>query len=356
MIRLLARSVRSAVLHPGHAVLLVALLVACTSEREVPENIVLGVNFVGMVVSDLDASSALYQRAADLAPVADDAPDFEQLLIALSGGSVAAVDTRMLVGINAQLRLMAFQADGDMPDSPPVPVNGPGIAHVCYQVAASTQAYQRFLDGGASSIGAREMVTLNARNPVQYAYAHDPDGILIEVEHVDVDRLEASRRPPHRYRVRHVSLATPDMDRAVAFYAQLLAQPEPRRIGNWFGIGGDKFDQVSGLRDTRIEMAWFQTRNLELEIVEYRSHPPQVPASSRSLSALGYNMIVFEVADISSARARVLAAGGEVLGDPRPLDGGEVLFARDPDGNLLGFQRLPATALASSRNFEGNGT
>ena len=236
-----------------------------------------------------------------------------------------------------------------------VPVNGPGIAHVCYQVNKTTGAYQTFLDSGARALGSVAMVQLSERNPVEYAYALDSDGIMFEVEHVDVSQLDLEQPPANDYRIRHVSLASPDIDSLVAFYGVLLGDQDARRIGRWLKLSGDKADQVSGLPGTELEMAWYQTRNLELEIVQYHSHPTERPANPRPLNAPGYNMIVFEVADLQAARESLLAAGGTTVTDVAPMDGGSIFFGRDPDGNLLGFQTTPPDAVVSSQNFDGNG-
>ena len=49
------------------------------------------------------------------------------------------------------------------------------------------------------------------------------------------------------------------------------------------------------------------------------------------------------------------AAGGVIASEVGAMDGGEIFFVRDPDGNLLGFQKVPASAPVSSMNFVDNG-
>ena len=44
-----------------------------------------------------------------------------------------------------------------------------------------------------------------------------------------------------------------------------------------------------------------------------------------------------------------------VAAERAPLDGGEIIFGRDPDDNLIGLQTAPTDALVSSRNFKNNG-
>ena len=120
-------------------------------------------------------------------------------------------------------------------------------------------------------------------------------------------------------------------------------------------LSGEMVDDVSGIPGAKIEMAWFQLRNLELEIIQY--HEPETPPLSepRPFDALGYNMIVFDVTDLTAAREKLIAAGGEVVLETQSLQGGQIFFGRDPDGNLIGFQTLPADSPYSSKQFKDNG-
>ncbi|TQV67703.1 VOC family protein [Exilibacterium tricleocarpae] len=338
--------------------LLAALsLGACTGSPEPAETIFRGINYVGVSVSDLDRSSAFYGDVADLQHVEDSALSDVSVIDALAGREGIRASTRLMKSSNAQLRFMQFEnRSAAAKEASRIEVYGPGIAHLCFQVAQKTKTYERFLAAGATPIGARDMAQVNPARPVYYAYVYDADELIVEIEHVDIAALELDTPPENDYRIRHISLATPDIDRAVSFYSRLLDQKKPRRVGNLFSLSGDEFDKVSGLPGTKLEFAWFQVRNLELEIIQYHSHPTELPAEPRPVDALGYNMIVFDVTDLAAAREKLVAAGGTVVSEAEPLDGGQVLFGRDPDGNLLGFQVVTADAVFSSQNFTGDGT
>jgi len=218
------------------------------------------------------------------------------------------------------------------------------------------QAYQQFLKHGATTIGDPNMVQLSHKNPVQYAYARDLDQTMFEVEHVDVDKLDRATPPKHDYRIRHVALATPDFGRTIKFYSHLLEQEKPRILGNFFTLSGKKFDQISGLKDSELKMAFFHIRNMELEIAQYVSHPTDVSKSPRPIDALGYNMIVFDVTNLALVKQRLIAAGGSIVTDVHSLDNGQLFFGRDPDGNLLGFQTLEESSVYSAKNFKDDGS
>lgn len=316
-----------------------------------------GVNFVGVSVSNMDRSVALYNKSVDLTAVKAETVANSPALDKFAGRPGVQAETQIMKSVNAQLVLMEFAKEPGHEHEPnSMQVYGPGIAHVCYQVNSETRAYQNFLEGGASHIGDREMVQLNERNPVEYAYARDQDGTIFEVEHVDFTKIDRPDPPKHHYRIRHVSLATSDMDRLVDFYSILFQQLKPRRAGNLLAMSNEKIDRVSGETDSKIEMAWFQIRNLELELIQYHSHPVEGLAKPKAVDALGYNMIVLEVEDLAAARARFEQAGGEIVSEVESLLGGDVLFGRDPDGNLIGMQVAGAGNVISSQNFVDNGT
>jgi catechol 2,3-dioxygenase-like lactoylglutathione lyase family enzyme len=337
------------------------LLSSCswfTSPPSRAENpVIRGVDYIGMTVSDIDKSSELYALATDLQSVEKTEFNTHPVIDTLAGKKGVQASAHLMKSVNAQLRLMEFKNPSEVAKATPyLRVYGPGIAHVCYQVAKKTRTYETFLENGGTHIGDPEMVHLNPKNPVYYAYAHDHDNILFEVEHVDVEALNLPAPPKNDYRIRHVSLATSDMDRLVEFYSTLLETQNPRRAGTLINLSGEKLDKVSGEPGSEIEMAWFQVRNIELEIIQYHSPKATALETPRPFDSLGYNSIVFDVADMQVAKTLFLKAGGIVISEPQSMDEGQIMFGHDPDGNLLGFQVISSNSPLSSQNFQDNGT
>ncbi len=322
-----------------------------------PDPVIRGVSYIGVTVDDLDAAEAYYRDSVSAETLDDSSLAAGNALASLPGAGDGAIETRLLRRTNTQLRLMAFTGRSrEGAAASAVPVQGPGIAHICFQVAQETNVYARILAAGATPIGHEDLVQLNDENPVRYGYVTDPSGIITEIEEVDLAALALPEPPRNDYRVRHVSLATPDLDRMIDFYSAFLGGQEPRHVGWLRAVSGETIDMVSGLAGSELEMAWFQLRNLEIEIFQYHSHPTERPSEPRPLDAPGYNMIVFDVSDIDAARERLVDAGGEIVTEAAPLDGGEIIFGRDPDGNLIGLQTLPADSVFSAQNFPDNGT
>ncbi|MEO0467137.1 MAG: VOC family protein [Pseudomonadota bacterium] len=338
------------------ALALASTLVACGSEpKALPEGaVVKGVNFVGIAVADLDAATEFYQAGTDLEIVDEASVTGSSALDTLARRTGVAVETRMLRTVNAQINLMSFAEPTE--DWEAVPVQGPGIMHVCFQVDQNTQSYQKFLAAGGEFLGEEELVQLNPRNPVYYGYFEDLDGSIIEIEHVDIEALNLDSPPPHQYRMRHFAFTTPDVDRLAAFYSVLLEQPDPRRVGGRNGFASERVDAITGLKGSTIRMAWFQVRNLELEITSLVSHPTTLPEPKRPVDAPGLNMVVFDVDDLDAAVELFQTAGGTIETDVEDFHGAPTVFGRDPDGNIIGLQAAATDAVVSSRNFSGNGT
>lgn len=338
------------------ACLSMAALVGCSPGESGREDnpVVRGVHYVGVTVSDMDRSKSFYREVADLHEVDGVELHNHTVIEQLLGRSELSISTEVMKSVNAQLRLIEFDEPSPAAkNSRPVDVFGPGIAHLCFQVHDKTETYQKFLAAGGVHIGAREMWK-NPKTQVSYAYGHDLDNAIVEIEHVDVAALNLDHPPKNDRRIRHISLATPDIDRAVDFYAHLLQEKMPRRTG-WFNPSGEAVDMVTGQADSELKFAWFQVRNLELEIIQYVSHPTKTPVNPRPIDALGYNMVMFDVTDLALLRERLLAAGGSIVSEDNTLDGHPVLFARDPDGNLIGFQKLPDESPLSANKFLDNG-
>ena len=327
------------------------------SER--PDDAVIkGVNYVLVTVNNLDQATALFadvtslemvdERKVESFPASDKLLDRDSFL----------AKSRLMRSSNAQLRFIQFEdADPSRRAYSKVEVQGPGMAHVAFQVNKDTGAYAKFLAAGAKPVnGTPNMTTLNPDNPVEYAYAYDANRTMYEFEHVDIAKLDLPKPPKNNYRIRHVALATPDFDRIVQFYSVLLEQEQPRRLGRILNLQGVAFDSVSGLPDTKLKMAFFQVRNMELEIAQYTSHPTMLPADPRPLDAPGFSMIVFEVTDMDAAKQLLVSAGGTIVSEAAPWEDGQIMIARDLDGNLLGFQKIPQASVFSSQNFDGDGT
>lgn len=342
-----------------HALLVLASIVLAACSLPNPpvqstvvsdEPLVRGVSYVGISVSDLDRSATFYSAATSMTEVNRSRIAENQAVNRIAARTNVVAETRLLRGGNAQIRLMQFKDASPLArQTAPMAVQGPGITHICHQSPAGKPLYPRFVAAGAVPVTrGGQPIRLVPSVPWRYIYARDTDGVMFENEIV-----EAEPPPPFDHRVSHVAIATTDIERAVSFYNTLLGrQPRERR----FNLARPTLDEVSDLDNVKLNVAWYTIGNLELEVWQYLSPAPAPRTTPRPIDALGYNMIVFDVTDVVAASARLAKAGGKLEGQPVIMDGGRVVFGRDPDGNLIGLQSVAQSSIFSTSDFENRET
>ena len=294
---------------------------------------VTGMHHVGLSVSDLQRAVGFYVSATGLAADAVRQSNSEPWS-SLSEHGDAPVNTTALKGPNLSIEL-AELATG--PSEPLIPVEGPGITHLCFQSPAGSELYRAFVAAGASEVSREAPVDLGGYG-VRYGYARDPDGTMFEVEQLD--------DPPFDDPVwiAHVALVSPDIDRLVEFYEQFFGVSPYRRANK---LVGPRIDEVTGLDDVRIRAAWFNVGNAILELWEYVHPATPPPEGPRPFDAAGVNRFVFEVDDLDAGITRLADLGVEMLAPPAGRADGREVYARDPDGNLFGIVEFPTGSAAS---------
>jgi glyoxylase I family protein len=109
--------------------------------------------------------------------------------------------------------------------------------------------------------------------------------------------------------VHHLALRVADVERALAFYADVLGLTERRRLEE---------------PDGRLRSAWLQTGTLVLMLEqELRGSGPEIGSG---------HVLAFAVGDLSAWEARLATAGVAI--DDRTA---HTLFVRDPDGHRVGL-------------------
>ena len=125
----------------------VALITSCGPSQTPPapaDPVINGVNYVGVTVSDLERATAFYSEIMDLETVASDPFTTTPDMAPLAGAPQRSAQTRMLRSVNAQFRLMQFDDVANVSQAPALPVQGPGIAHLCFQGSwLGSQRYER---------------------------------------------------------------------------------------------------------------------------------------------------------------------------------------------------------------------
>lgn len=152
-------------------------------------------------------------------------------------------------------------------------------------------------------------------------------------------------------RYAHTNLVARDWRRLARFYEDVFGcrpvPPQRAQSGRWLEEGtGVAGARLEGLH---LRLPGHGEKGPTLEIYRY---DPVVPAARSTANQPGLRHLAFEVADVETALAAILEAGGSAVGR---ISGAEVpgvgrltfVYAADPEGNLLEIQRWildPSTA------------
>lgn len=294
---------------------------------------IVGVNHVGLSVVDLEKSAKFFRDTMGLETV-QTASKIDPFL--RSAGLAGQKDGRSttLVGPNSFLKLMEFENRQAGVDGAVMPVQGPGITHICFQAPKSKP-----LDGKAVQNGATWVSSSNAMVDLRgvgfmYGYLRDPSGLMFEVEHAPEPKFDVD------VWMGHVAIATHDLTGTLAFYEKVLGIKPYRRVDN---ISGPTFDLVGGVENAKIHGAWFRVAPFyNLEFWEYVSPRTEASDGPTPLNKVGYNVVALETTDIEADFARLNAAGVPLETDIVKVDGGRSIFLRDLDGNLLSLTEFEA--------------
>ena len=147
-------------------------------------------------------------------------------------------------------------------------------------------------------------------------------------------------------RMDNVGIVVEDLDAAIEFFTELGLELEGRAP-----VEGDWADGVTGLRDTRVEIAMMRTPDGHSRLEMSRFVAPPVVADHRSapVNALGYLRVMFTVEDIDDTLTRLGKRGAKLVGEVVQYeDMYRLCYIRGPEGILIGLaQQLgPQTSRA----------
>lgn len=138
--------------------------------------------------------------------------------------------------------------------------------------------------------------------------------------------------------VHHISLATADLDRMLAFYRDLLGLSEMFNLP--LKKGDLPFETVVGLKDVEGRVAYLRTKNVLIEIFQYTNPSPE-SQTSRPPCDVGIRHICFDVTDIFPEYERLVAAGMTFVSEPQEFRVKvRSAYLYDPDGNFVELQEI----------------
>lgn len=138
--------------------------------------------------------------------------------------------------------------------------------------------------------------------------------------------------------IHHTAISTPDLERALAFYRDLLGF-ELILNAAW-PKGAELMDRITGLRDSASKFAMLRKGNALLELFEYESPVPKTGDPERPVNDHGITHMCLDVNDLDFEYERLKAAGMRFHSPPVDLGASRCVYGRDPDGNVLELLEL----------------
>ncbi len=134
-------------------------------------------------------------------------------------------------------------------------------------------------------------------------------------------------------RLNHVGVATPSLDRSIAFYIEVM--------------GAEVVHPPFDLPEQGVRVCFVDTPNTQIELIEPLGEASPIRAFLAKNPAGGQHHVCYEVPDIHDAKGWFESKGATVLGEPRIGAHGTPIFfvhPRDMGGVLTEIMESPKEA------------
>lgn len=314
---------------------------------------IFAINHIGITVRNLDQMLDFYQgitgfKILDRQEVSAD-PAVDRLL----GMKEVAYKKVVLQAPNLIFELTEFTPLQDtlIDDMPP---EGPGMTHTCFQSPSWDSGYDKFIGKGLRPLSKGDHPIDLGGYGVTYAYAHDPEGNMVELEQIDQAVLTKAGRDStvlvhHPLWMTQVALMSPDVDRLADFYENLLSRTADRRASY---KNNPKLDSIANRDSMEIKAVWIKMDGPAkmMELMQYVS-PKTGPTKSQKPTDLGYHFS-YETQNIQGEYLRMQKEGVELISEPQDMGEYLAFYARDVDGNLFAVRQIKdAESPLASKNF-----
>jgi catechol 2,3-dioxygenase-like lactoylglutathione lyase family enzyme len=136
-------------------------------------------------------------------------------------------------------------------------------------------------------------------------------------------------------RMDNVLIVVDDLEAAKAFFAAIGLELEGEAT-----VEGPLVGNLIGLKDVRATLAMMRTPdgNGRIELDKFHTPDPiRFGPVNAPLNTLGLYRVMFEVDDIDSVVARLLAHGAELIGEMQYEDTYRLAYIRGPEGIIVGL-------------------
>ena len=302
----------------------------------------LGVNHIGLSVRDLDATLAFYQAATGFKLIRREVVRNNSAADKLFGREGIEYEVAVLEAPNMLFEFREFSHNRNVPISK-MPVEGPGMTHTCFQTPSQLSGYDKFKRAGAEMLSRGDGPVDLLGQGVTYAYGHDPEGNMVELEQLDPGPMGAVPRKSEWVEqgmdmwMTQVALVTHDIERLADYYSKIMGF-NPYRTADI--VGRPTFDDATDVEDVEIKVMFFRMaeNTKSMEFWQY-DNPQTMPFNGkREASELGYSYSI-EVGDIQAEYARMSELGVDFVSEPVLLGSFWRVYANDIDGNVFSLRQ-----------------
>jgi catechol 2,3-dioxygenase-like lactoylglutathione lyase family enzyme len=153
--------------------------------------------------------------------------------------------------------------------------------------------------------------------------------------------------------IHHVAIHTPDLDRLVAWYRDVLGfEVAESTRGAW--ADAPDCDKITDLKDSAARYVMLRANNIFLEFFQY-DRPQATNVGRLAPSDHGYTHICLDVTDAYGEYERLRRHGMSFPAPPVEFDGGRVrtIYGKDPDGNIIELQEVVSTDPMAVKTLPG---
>jgi catechol 2,3-dioxygenase-like lactoylglutathione lyase family enzyme len=294
-----------------------------------------------MGVRDTDRTYEFYRKLMGFRVKLSDKTSYLEEMAPIVG---AVVEMRALMAMNAGggAAIELIEHTSTRPMEPPQPVQWGDIGYLELGLKASNldQLYLDLKSRGVEFITPVRSMELSTGGRERYAYLRDPDGLLLQL----VEVKDGKR--PSVGGVRHVAIGVSDMEKARAFYRDVLGFEE---VLHEFDGRMPELDEVTGGKDMELavlahipegESAMPLLERAVVKLVYTPGYKGRVIYEGRRWGDIGLMEMAFDVSDLAGTTNALISMGAEPYHPPTRVDmgsgtAGSFSYIKDPDGNVV---------------------
>ena len=131
--------------------------------------------------------------------------------------------------------------------------------------------------------------------------------------------------------IHHTAISTPDMERALGFYRDLIGM----EVVFDSSFTGEVAEEIMALENVDVRIVMLGIGDAQIELFEFASPAPAPGDPNRPVCDNGITHVCLKVTDIESEYQRLVDAGVTFHCPPTGVGASRATYGRDPDGNVF---------------------